>query len=409
MSHQRLLKLSISRHVLTDWLFCVRNEFTGEENSRNEEQRKETNDRRKTKKKKKTNNCARIVFDRNCQGKNEERKKRNRKKLARNKTRVRVTSTASLEKRGPVNNVGWLDVWEDEREKSRGVKDRRWRSSGVARRVTIFFFVQVDNGANHDEYRVNPGKWEKERMCVCVSVSVCVCVSRGRELGGSEIHERMNGSTKVARTYQPDIVGLIGGVQVQGNIVRPIDRVTPSRTHPDQHRGYRRRRGPASFSQSRASVTYLVGLRHRGSQLALKTNTSDWPRILGYTIFRFFFFFVLFFLSFFLSFFLLLRSLFLFLSQWTILVAFVPSLSVSPEKNIHRLFSLFSACKSRERPRVHVRSLNGKREKCKTRSQVERDELRREEIGSWRTTKKLPYIVLLLYSKLVRRLSVQII
>lgn len=58
------------------------------------------------------------------------------------------------------------------------------------------------------EDEINPvAKREKERV-----VMVVVVVKK---------HERMNGGTKVARTYQPDIVGLIGGVQVQGNIVGP--------------------------------------------------------------------------------------------------------------------------------------------------------------------------------------------
>ncbi|KZC14154.1 hypothetical protein WN55_06386 [Dufourea novaeangliae] len=73
----------------------------------------------------------------------------------------------------------------------------------------------------------------------------------------------MNGGTKVARTYQPDIVGLIGGVQVQGNIVRPIDRVTTSRTTLISTEVTEGEEGPHPF-RSRASVTYL-GVAPRGS------------------------------------------------------------------------------------------------------------------------------------------------
>lgn len=94
---------------------------------------------------------------------------------------------------------------------------------------------------------INPvAKREKERVMVVV---VVVVVKK---------HERMNGGTKVARTYQPDIVGSYWRCAGAGqHCCWPLfDRGdTLSGTE-----GYRRRRGPASFSESRglASVTYSL-------------------------------------------------------------------------------------------------------------------------------------------------------
>lgn len=151
----------------------------------------------------------------------------------------------------------------------------------------------------------------------------------------------MNGSTKVARTYQPDIVGLIGGVQVLGNIVRPIDRVTPSRTTRISTEVTEGEEGPHPF-QSRASVTYLVGLRH-GVPVGTENQHVRLAPDTGYTIF----------VSFFFSFFLL-------------------------NEDLSSIFPVFSLC-NYLRDTITF-SLN--REQNARCVKVERDELWREQITS---------------------------
>lgn len=56
---------------------------------------------------------------------------------------------------------------------------------------------------------------------------------------------------KVARTYQPNIVGLIWRCAGVGQHWPPHWSGDALSDHPDQHRGYRGSRGPASFSRSR--------------------------------------------------------------------------------------------------------------------------------------------------------------
>lgn len=76
-------------------------------------------------------------------------------------------------------------------------------------------------------------KWERERV--------------GNELIRADEwrHE------KVARTYQPNIVGLIWRCAGVGQHWPPHWSGDALSDHPDQHRGYRGSRGPASFSRSR--------------------------------------------------------------------------------------------------------------------------------------------------------------
>lgn len=76
-------------------------------------------------------------------------------------------------------------------------------------------------------------KWERERV--------------GNELIRAD--ERRH--EKVARTYQPNIVGLIWRCAGVGQHWPPHWSGDALSDHPDQHRGYRGSRGPASFSRSR--------------------------------------------------------------------------------------------------------------------------------------------------------------
>lgn len=76
-------------------------------------------------------------------------------------------------------------------------------------------------------------KWERERV--------------GNELIRAD--ERRH--EKVARTYQPNIVGLIWRCAGVGQHWPPHWSGDTLSDHPDQHRGYRGSRGPASFSRSR--------------------------------------------------------------------------------------------------------------------------------------------------------------
>lgn len=76
-------------------------------------------------------------------------------------------------------------------------------------------------------------EWERERV--------------GNELIRAD--ERRH--EKVARTYQPNIVGLIWRCAGVGQHWPPHWSGDTLSDHPDQHRGYRGSRGPASFSRSR--------------------------------------------------------------------------------------------------------------------------------------------------------------
>lgn len=105
--------------------------------------------------------------------------------------------------------------------------------------VRLMAIVHLDDVKNKAQFSAffftffSRTKWEKERV--------------GNELTRAD--ERRH--EKVARTYQPDIVGLIWRCAgVRQHWLPHWSSDAPS-DHPDQHRGYRGSRGPASFSRSR--------------------------------------------------------------------------------------------------------------------------------------------------------------